>query len=138
MRNCYWKGSVKKYKHYLNDYNNNKRNYNSNLINRKKDSNGNTVNIFLLLPQYFVITVGEVMNSVTGLEFSYTQAPKSMKSVVQSFWLLTTFFGNIFDIFFVEIKIAPTQVSVFIILMNLSTRLSAWSLRGHKTLKSIL
>ena len=60
------------------------------------------------------------MNSVTGLEFSYTQAPKSMKSVVQSFWLLTTFFGNIFDIFFVEIKIAPTQVKakqIFIIVI---------------------
>ena len=91
------------------------------LVNRKKDSNGNTVNIFLLLPQYFVITVGEVMNSVTGLEFSYTQAPKSMKSVVQSFWLLTTFFGNIFDIFFVEIKIAPTQVSVVIFLTAILT-----------------
>jgi len=25
-----------------------------------KDSNGNTVNIFLLLPQYIVITIGEV------------------------------------------------------------------------------
>ena len=47
------------------------------------ESNANDVNIFLLLPQYIVITAGEVMNSVTGLEFAYTQAPKSMKSVVQ-------------------------------------------------------
>ena len=52
----------------------------------------------------------KVMNSVTGLEFSYTQAPKSMKSVVQSFWLLTTCIGNIIDVFFVEIKLHPTQV----------------------------
>ena len=47
------------------------------------ESRANDVNIFLLLPQYIVITAGEVMNSVTGLEFAYTQAPKSMKSVVQ-------------------------------------------------------
>ena len=47
------------------------------------ESNANDVSIFLLLPQYIVITAGEVMNSVTGLEFAYTQAPKSMKSVVQ-------------------------------------------------------
>ena len=78
------------------------------------DSTGNSVNIFLLLPQYFVITVGEVMNSVTGLEFSYTQASKDLKSVVQSFWLLTVCVGNIIDVFFVEIKLWPTQVfSIF-------------------------
>ena len=52
------------------------------------------------------------MNSATGLEFAYTQAPPSMKSVVQSFWLLTTCVGNIIDIFFVEIKLAPTQVNI--------------------------
>ena len=53
------------------------------------------------------------MNSATGLEFAYTQAPPSMKSVVQSFWLLTTCVGNIIDIFFVEIKLAPTQVNIY-------------------------
>jgi len=26
-----------------------------------------------LIPQYFVITMGEVMFSITGLEFSFTQ-----------------------------------------------------------------
>ena len=52
------------------------------------------------------------MNSATGLEFAYTQAPPSMKSVVQSFWLLTTCVGNIIDIFFVEIQLAPTQVNI--------------------------
>ena len=53
----------------------------------------------------------QVMTSATGLEFAYTQAPPSMKSVVQSFWLLTTCFGNIIDIFLVEIKLSPTQVN---------------------------
>lgn len=33
----------------------------------------NSVNILWLLPQYFVVTVGEVMFSVTGLTFSYSQ-----------------------------------------------------------------
>jgi len=81
-----------------------------------QDANGNTVNIFLLLPQYVVITIGEVMNSVTGLEFSYTQSPKSLKSVVQSFWLLTVCVGNIIDVFFVEIQLAPTQSGEYFIL----------------------
>ena len=43
----------------------------------------NTIPIFWLLPQYFVVTVGEILFSIASLEFAYTQAPKSMKSVLQ-------------------------------------------------------
>jgi POT family proton-dependent oligopeptide transporter len=38
--------------------------------------------------------MAEVMVSITGLEFAYTQAPRSMKSTIMSMWLLTVFFGN--------------------------------------------
>merc|ERR1719431_2048360 len=55
----------------------------------------NSVHIFWLLPQIFVIAVGKIMFSVTGLEFSFSQAPDSMKSVLQAAWLLTTAFGNV-------------------------------------------
>ena len=47
---------------------------------------------------------------VKGLEFAYSQAPVSMKSTVQSFWLLTTCIGNIIVIFLVSVKIGNTQV----------------------------
>lgn len=43
---------------------------------------------------YIILTLSEVFISITGLEFAYTQSPKSMKSIVTSFWLLTVFFGN--------------------------------------------
>jgi solute carrier family 15 oligopeptide transporter 1 len=74
----------------------------------------NSVNILWQLPQLFVITVGEILFAVTGLEFSYSQAAPSMKSVcyiknivtylsaifkvLQALWLLTVFFGNVVDI----------------------------------------
>jgi POT family proton-dependent oligopeptide transporter len=46
---------------------------------------------------YVVITAGEVMVSITALEFSYTQAPKKMKSFVMGvFFLVAIAFGNIF------------------------------------------
>jgi POT family proton-dependent oligopeptide transporter len=43
---------------------------------------------------YIVLTVAEVMVSITGLEFAYTQAPRSMKSTLMSFWMLTIAMGN--------------------------------------------
>lgn len=46
-------------------------------------------------PQYLLLTVGEVLVSVTGLEFSYTQAPRSMRSAIMSIWFFTVFLGNL-------------------------------------------
>ncbi len=45
--------------------------------------------------QYLIMTQAEVMVSITGLEFAYTQAPKAMKSTVMGLWLLSVSFGNI-------------------------------------------
>lgn len=41
-----------------------------------------------------IVTAAEVMISITGLEFAYTQAPRYMKSFVLSLFLLTVSFGN--------------------------------------------
>lgn len=48
---------------------------------------------------YVLLTSGEVMISITGLEFSYTQAPKTMKSVIMAVWLFSVSLGNIFTSF---------------------------------------
>jgi proton-dependent oligopeptide transporter, POT family len=44
---------------------------------------------------YVIITVSEVLVSITGLEFAYSQAPKRMKSTIMGFWLLTVAIGNV-------------------------------------------
>ncbi|MBP5296193.1 MAG: hypothetical protein J6Y94_02545, partial [Bacteriovoracaceae bacterium] len=44
---------------------------------------------------YLTLTMAEVLVSVTGLEFAYTQAPASMKSTIMSLWLMTTVLGNV-------------------------------------------
>lgn len=64
-----------------------------------EDVQSTTVHRVWQLPQYTIITAGEVMFSVTGLEFAYSQAPPSMKSVLQAFWLVTTAFGDLIVIF---------------------------------------
>jgi POT family proton-dependent oligopeptide transporter len=53
---------------------------------------------------YFILTTAEVLVSVTGLEFAYTQAPRAMKSTIMGFWLLTFSFGNMLVAF-----LAPLQ-----------------------------
>jgi len=72
----------------------------------------NSVHMLWLIPQFFVITVGEIMFSITALEFSYSQAPTSMKSVLQAVNLLTVAFGNVIVIIVAEAK-AFDQASEF-------------------------
>ena len=42
----------------------------------------------------FILTVSEILVSITCLEFAYTQAPRSLKSVVMALFLLTVSLGN--------------------------------------------
>lgn len=63
-------------------------------FNEKDECIDNCVPIMWQVPQYIVMTAGEIMFSVTGLEFAYSQAPDSMKSVCQAAWLLTVAVGN--------------------------------------------
>ena len=43
---------------------------------------------------YFTISVAEIMVSITGLEFAYTQAPKKLKSLVMGLFMLSNAVGN--------------------------------------------
>lgn len=45
---------------------------------------------------YLVLAAGETLVSITGLEYAYTQSPKSMKSTMTAIWLLTVAIGNTF------------------------------------------
>lgn len=74
----------------------------------------NSVNMLWLVPQYVVMTLGEVMFSITGLEFSFTQAPESMKSVLQGCWQLTVAIGNLIVVIVAEAKFFDAQKWEFI------------------------
>lgn len=58
--------------------------------------NGYTPHISWQLLAYILLTSAEVMVSVTCLEFSYTQAPKSMKSFVMALFFMSIALGNLF------------------------------------------
>nr|CAD2170994.1 unnamed protein product [Meloidogyne enterolobii] len=78
----------------------------------------NSVSILWQFPQVLVMTIGEILFSVTGLEFSYSQAAPSMKSVLQALWLLTVFFGNVVDVIISHLEI-PDPVAEFFIYATL-------------------
>jgi len=58
--------------------------------------NDGTPHIAWQLLAYLVLTSAEVMVSITCLEFSYTQAPKTMKSFVMAFFMMSIAAGNLF------------------------------------------
>ncbi len=57
---------------------------------------GHTPNIIWQLLSYVLITAAEVFVSITCLEFSYTQAPKNMKSFIMGLFLMSVSMGNLF------------------------------------------
>jgi len=48
------------------------------------------------LVAYALLTASEVMVSIVALEFAYTQAPKTVKSIVMSLFLMSVALGNFF------------------------------------------
>ncbi|CAH1277372.1 SLC15A2, partial [Branchiostoma lanceolatum] len=65
------------------------------------------------IPQYVVLTAGAVLFCVTVLEFSFTQAPESMKSVMQAIWLLSSGFGNLITFTVADLRLFASRSSEF-------------------------
>jgi proton-dependent oligopeptide transporter, POT family len=60
---------------------------------------------------YLVLTASEVMVYGTGLEFSYTQAPYNMKSLIMGFFLLSVSLGSLFTAFLNWFIMNPDKTS---------------------------
>ena len=57
---------------------------------------GETPSLLWQLLAYLVLTSAEVMVSITALEYSYTQAPRTMKSFIMALFMLSVSLGNLF------------------------------------------
>jgi POT family len=56
----------------------------------------NKVSVWWMALAFLVITVAEVLISVTGLELAFVVAPPSMKGFITACWLFTVFVANAF------------------------------------------
>jgi POT family proton-dependent oligopeptide transporter len=65
------------------------------LIQQSIDAGGRP-SVWWQILAYFILSAGETLVSITGLEYAYTHAPKSMKGTMSAIWLLTVALGNTF------------------------------------------
>ncbi|KAH8350212.1 hypothetical protein KR067_006845 [Drosophila pandora] len=77
---------------------------------RIQNSPAQTVNIVWQLPQFLLLMLGELLLSIPGLQFAFTQAPTSMKSVVTAAWFLNNAFGNLIVVVVTELGIFSSQM----------------------------
>lgn len=66
---------------------------------------GHYLSAFWMLVPYVLLTVSEILVSITGLEFAYTQAPRSAKSTVMSLWYVAIAFGNLITAFVAQLNV---------------------------------
>ncbi|XP_063972987.1 peptide transporter family 1-like [Diachasmimorpha longicaudata] len=81
----------------------------------------NSVHMLWLLPQYMVMTIGEVMFCVTGLRFVFVQAPSTMKALLQAAWLMTIAIGNLIVVIIAKAKMFDRQALEFFFFVGLMT-----------------
>lgn len=72
------------------------------------------IHILWLVPQYFVMVLGEIMVLIPNYNFAYSEAPASMKSVMVAFVYLTMAGGNLFMIFISGSRLFASQVNEFL------------------------
>ena len=113
------------------------------VIQMSMDAGGeeNKVNVMWQFFPYLVMTMAEVMVSITGLEFAYTQAPRAMKSSVMSIWLLTVFFGNLITAYVAKINffpIASTGYFMFFAILMAVFALIFWYMGSQYKVKNYM
>ncbi|XP_068632573.1 solute carrier family 15 member 2-like [Battus philenor] len=75
----------------------------------------NELHLAWIVPQYLLVSVAEIMFAVSGLEFSFTQAPKSMKTITIAAWYVSVAFGNLIVILIAQTKIFESRASEFFV-----------------------
>lgn len=81
------------------------------------------------LPQFFLLMMGEVLLSIPGLQFSFTQAPPSMKSVLTASWFCNNAFGNLIVVIITEwqpFKLQSNEYFLYALLMFVAIILFCW------------
>lgn len=100
--------------------------------------NGKYLHMTWLFPQYILMAMGETMVNVPMMNFSYTVAPSSMKTMLQAFNNLSMGLGNLIVVIVVGSKLIDSQIYEFIlfaVLMFIDMIIFAFLAKRYKPLK---
>ncbi|GFT15660.1 solute carrier family 15 member 2 [Nephila pilipes] len=101
------------------------------MVNKVETVKSNSLHILWQIPQYIFLTIGEAMFSITGLDFSYSQAPESLKSVVQAIWLGTIAIGNLIVVLLTNFIIDKQSNEFFMYAALLTLSMGAFGIMSH-------
>lgn len=74
----------------------------------------NFISILWMIPQYLIMAAGEVLVYTANLNFSYTEAPQTMKSVMMSFMTLSVAGGCLIVTLISGVALFDSQVYEFL------------------------
>lgn len=72
-------------------------------------TNSKQISIAWQFPQFFLLMLGETLLSIPGLQYSYTAAPRTMKSVLTAAWFLNCAIGNLMVAIITELNLFKRQ-----------------------------
>ncbi|XP_041986920.1 uncharacterized protein LOC121738752 [Aricia agestis] len=75
----------------------------------------NELHLVWIIPQYILISIAEIMFAISGLEFSFMQAPKSMKTITIAAWYVSVAFGNLIVILVTQSKVFQNRATEFFV-----------------------
>ena len=94
----------------------------------------NNANMWILVPVYFVLAVGEIFGFVIASEYAYSKAPHDMETIVQTFAQLTACAGSALGIALSPLARDPDILIMYACLagvMILSAALFYWRFKEH-------
>lgn len=92
----------------------------------------NRISIWVQLPVYFLLAIGEIFGFVTAFEYAYSNAPKEMKAVVMAFSQLTAGLASVLGMAISPAAKDPNMVVMYSALaggMGVTAGLFWWKFR---------
>ncbi|PSN66240.1 MFS general substrate transporter [Corynespora cassiicola Philippines] len=93
----------------------------------------NHVSIWVQIPVYFLLAIGEIFGFVTAFEYAYSKAPKEMKAVVMAFSQLTAGLASVIGMAISPAAKDPNMVIMYSVLagtMGLTAVLFWWKFKN--------
>lgn len=72
-----------------------------------------SISVLWQVPQFFLLMMGEILLSIPGLQFSFNEAPASMKSVLTASWFINNAIGNLIVVFITELHLIDEPSNQF-------------------------